>query len=608
MNLRRLLSGAVAIACLAALLATSQENPTDRGASLPSDATLSTSMEASMKAEQHWSLAQTSWSRTKVRLSNSRQSSFGFPVRIILTLLLIVSAIFAYSPNMPHMMEEVSSISVEKPRQLASAFLKSFSFEASNSDSTQAGISQPRRLANRFLQSLSFEAPNSKSNEEAAGRTVAHLRLRGIRHRVARLETGEEGLLDDDRDSAKINGYMSKAKAYAQRQQLEKADEFYVKAVHMAQGMLSDFKKDKTGPVEVDEAQHLITDAVMQSAAFYLEHGQVDQAKQVLDGASAVIEQHSDAATMRCRLLAANARRDWGDFSAAVADYEALLKKIPEAMEGASPEEKAMFNEIAAESQGEHARALLSEGAYADAKKLLETALEKLTASQQGPPTLLAARLKGWLAFAHLKEGNPKKAVELLDASLASIGDLPSGLAGATSEIQELLQSRAMAKAAIASLDGAADDLDVVRELQDELKKTISDEHNPEYSEEKGEVPDPRLWASMARTRTIAAEFKLLSNSGSAATEAMTLAKQARQLLREVKKSTDMLPKGYSLATFAEVKDLIARLQTKTSVAPSEQLGQDDSEEDAPTKPVTKEVGMGTKKADDSSQKASSLQ
>merc|ERR1719498_1996291 len=112
-------------------------------------------------------------------------------------------------------------------------------------------------------------------------------------------------------------------------------------------------------------------------------------------------------------------------------------------------------------------------------------------------------------------------------------------------------------------MHSAAEDLEVVRGLQDELKKTISDDHNPEYNDDKGKVPDPRLWVSMARTRAIAADFKLQTGS---AKEALPLARQARKLLREVKKSDGKLPKGYNLATFAEMKEILAKVRAETNI------------------------------------------
>jgi len=45
--------------------------------------------------------------------------------------------------------------------------------------------------------------------------------------------------------------------------------------------------------------------------------------------------------------------------------------------------------------------------------------------------------------------------------------------------------------------------------VQDELKKTISDDHNPKYADGEGKVPDPHLWVSIARSRAIAADFKI---------------------------------------------------------------------------------------------------
>merc|ERR1719453_2823370 len=55
--------------------------------------------------------------------------------------------------------------------------------------------------------------------------------------------------------------------------------------------------------------------------------------------------------------------------------------------------------------------------------------------------------------------------------------------------------------------------------------------------------------------------MKLQSGS---AKEAKALAKEARGLLRQVKKSDGRIPKGYSLATFVEVKALIAKAKSQS--------------------------------------------
>merc|ERR1719316_2073886 len=59
----------------------------------------------------------------------------------------------------------------------------------------------------------------------------------------------------------------------------------------------------------------------------------------------------------------------------------------------------------------------------------------------------------------------------------------------------------------------------------------------------------------------IAADLKLQSNNPG---EGLALAKEARHLLREVKKSEGRLPKGYSLATFAEVKALLEKARARS--------------------------------------------
>jgi tetratricopeptide (TPR) repeat protein len=266
---------------------------------------------------------------------------------------------------------------------------------------------------------------------------------------------------------------------------------------------------------------------------------------------------------MRTRLLTANAHRDAGELDDAVAMYEDLLVKITSEENEASPTEHAILTVLEAETHGELSRAMLSQGKTAEARDLLEETLKNLQASGAAAPqlsTLLGSRLKAWLGFALLKDGDHIKAVDLLDASLAGLGELPAGLAGATTEVQEILQSRAAAKAAQGRLHNAAEDLEVVRGLQDELMQTIRNEHNPQYAAGEGRVPDPRLWTSMARTMTIASDLKLQAK---VPVEALSLARKALHLLREVKKSLRRVPKGYSLATFVEVKDLMAKAKSQ---------------------------------------------
>jgi hypothetical protein len=300
--------------------------------------------------------------------------------------------------------------------------------------------------------------------------------------------------------------------------------------------------------------------------------------------------------------------RDAGRWEAAVSAYHGLLQKIAEEQKQAGPAEHATLDEIALETRGEYARALLSEGKVFEARELLEDTLAKLVpaghkASQGSSSLLLASRLKGWLAFALVKEGKAAKSIDLLDESLAGMGELPAGIAGATAEFQEILQTRAMAKVALGKFHDAAEDLEVVRELQNELKKTIIDGHNPKYSGTMrdglrwtigdGKVPDARLWVSMARTRAIAADIKLRSKI---AGEALSLAKEARQLLREAKSGNGRMPKGYQLATFAEVKALVEKAKaqskflSKRNVSDNEHTDNDasDTAEHAVDEPATK--------------------
>jgi len=520
MYLGRLLASALAVACVTALLADPEPVST-------TDAVMTPMVyEAVAQAEKPVSLAQTSWSRDKVPFPGASRGSSSTVVRVVLTALLFLSAVFAYG-GLPHL-SAAPLISPELPR--------------------------------RLLQSISSDAVTSKSTQEAASRTVTSLRLRGMRHRLVRLDEGADGLLDDDRDSAKIQGFLSKATAYAQRQQFEKAAKLFKKGSDMAEDMLKDLKKDHAGQVELDDAQHQVSDALCKTAAFYLERGQAVAAKKTMHRVFPVIAGRTDGVAMRCRVLAVNVLRDLGEFDGAAPAYEDLLSKITEQGKTATVPGQAMLEEVAAEARGEYARTMLSQGKVAQARQMLEETLEKLPSSVSS--ALLAARLKGLLGFAQLKEGNPVKAIALLDASLAGFGELPAGLAGATAEIQEILQSRAMAKAAQGRLHSAGEDLEVVRGLQDELMKTITDEHNPKYAAGHGKSPDPRLWASMARTRAIAADLKLQAKS---AAEALSLAKDARHLLREVKKSDGRLPKGYNLATFVEVKALIATARGQKS-------------------------------------------
>jgi len=541
MNLMRLL-----LMTIAARAATSADVPfTDSDLCGDSSAQSCLLVEGmKLKPELSVSLAQKSWSRGKVTFPNTQQGSLGIVVSMVLAGLLFLSVFFAYGGVQQFSDVSGISVSLEHPRRL-------------------------RQGLTKVLGSLSLEAATTKSTQEAARRTVASLRLRSIRHRIVRLDQGDDGILDDDRDSAKIAGFLAKAKAYAQRQQYEKASKIYKKAVHMAKDLLDDLRKDKSGPLELDEAQHKLSDAYLQSAAFYIERGKIKSAQQVLVKSETVIKGRTDNVAMRTRLLTGNARRDAGELDDAVVAYKDLLAKIAAEDKETSPLEHAMLNELTAETNGELARTMLSQGKGAEAQDLLEETLKNLEASEaavpQLPSILLTARLKGWLGCAHLKEAHPAKAIDLLDASLAGLGELSAGLAGATMEVQELLQSRASAKASMGRLHNAAEDLEVVRGLQQELMQTVADEHNPRYAAGHGKVPDPRLWVSMARTITIAAGLKLQTK---APAEALSLGRQALELLREVKTSIGRVPKGYSLATFAEVKDLIAQAKFQHPTTP----------------------------------------
>jgi len=291
---------------------------------------------------------------------------------------------------------------------------------------------------------------------------------------------------------------------------------------------------------------------------------------------------------MRCRLLSANAHRDAGELDDAAAAYQALIAEIAKESEHTSPQDRAMLTELGVEVRVELAREMLAQGQTQDARHLLEETLEKLAASagavlEVPASPLVAANLKATLAFAHLKQGEPQTALDLLDASLAGLGELPDGLAGATTEAQEILQLRASTKLQLGRIHSASEDLEVVRGLQDELMQTIQDEHNPKYHAGEGVVPDPRLWTSVAKTRMITAELKVLSD---AAVEALPLAKEALHLLREVKRSDGRVPKSYALATFVEVKEMIAKLKgkrsgVKTLLAKSEQVSDRDDDTDS---------------------------
>jgi len=538
MFIERLLLAAIALTCAAtatgASLAPQETTPAYCDAS-------SQDCEVPEQAEKAPSLAQTTWARTKVPFSKPYQSSCGTVLRVVLAALLFMSAIVAYS-GMPQAMAEVPILSAEHPRRLASA----------------------------FLQSLSSQTASSQPAKEAARLNIAKLRIRGLRHRLVRLDEGDDGLLDDDRDSAQIQGLLSRAKAYSQHQQFEKADAMLQQAVSLAEGVIEDMGKDSHGKVEKDDAEHQASEVLYQIAEFYLERGHTHSAERMLEKVAPIIAKRTDTIAMRCRLLTANVKRDAGRWEAAVSAYHGLLQKIAEEQKQAGPAEHATLDEIALETRGEYARALLSEGKVLEARELLEDTLKKLVPADhkasQGPSSLLlASRLKGWLAFAFVKagsiDGKAAKALDLLDEALAGIGELPTGIAGATAEFQEFMQTRAMAKVALGKFHDAAEDLEVVRELQNELKKTIIDGHNPKYSSGEGRVPDARLWVSMARTRAIAADIKLQSK---VAGEALSLAKEARQLLREAKSANGRMPKGYQLATFAEVKALVEKAKAQS--------------------------------------------
>jgi tetratricopeptide (TPR) repeat protein len=500
--------------------------------------------EASQKAQPGVALAQTSFSRGRTAFPTPQQGSLGTLASTVLAVLLFLSVFFAYGGVQQFADTSGLSIVVDQPRRLGQSLTA-------------------------VVHSWSSEAAPTKSTRKAAERAVASLRIRGLRHRIVRLDEGDDGVLDDDRDSAKTAGFLAEAKAYAERQQFEKAAKLFKSAAVMAKGVLEDLGKDKHGPLELDDAKRQLSDAVLQRATFYLDRGLIKAAKNVLKRSASVIEGRADIVAMRTRLLTANAHRDAGEVDDAVAMYKDVLLKITSGDNEASPAERARLTVLEAETHGELARAMLSQGKTTEAQHLLEETLKNLEASEAAAPqisTLLGSRLKGWLGSALLKNGDYIKAVDMLDASLAELGELPAGLVGATTEVQEILQSRAAAKAAQGRLHNAAEDLEVVRGLQDELMQTIRNEHNPQYAAGKGRVPDPRLWTSMARTMTIASDLKLQAK---APVEALSLARKALHLLREVKKSLRRVPKGYSLATFVEVQDLMAKAKSQHSSAPA---------------------------------------
>lgn len=526
--------------------------------------------------EQGASLAQKSFSIGKVTLQRPHQGPCGMALRGVLTAVFLVCVILAYGG--------------------VSGF--------SDSPMMAVAVEQPRRLAGAFMRSLSTDSAALKASHKAASRNVAALRGRALAHRLARLDEGEDGILDDDRDYAKIQGYLSRAEAYAQRQQFERAGKLFKKGTRMAEDWLVDLQSDSAGQVEIEEARLQLGDAFVRTANFFLERGQTLKAKKLLLRADNVLEGRMDTTSMRVQLLSANADRDSGKVVEAVTAYQLLLAKLSEGEEQASAPERALLEGLAAEAHADLARAMLSQDKASEALKILEETLDKLTASRASAPRVvsssLVSHLNGLLGLAHLKNGNPEKAVETLDASLAGLGDVPAGLAGATAEVQEIMQTRAAAKAALGRSHSATEDLEVVRGLQEELLQTVNDGHNPGYAFGDGLVPDPRLWASLARTTTIASQLKL---SAGHVDEALALARKALHLLREVKKTDGRVPKGCNLATFAEVKDLIAKVKNqKPAVAFLAAKTQQEKEEDEPEasddEAIEKEAAMADEKLD----------
>lgn len=501
-----------------------------------------TADEATVTSGPGVSLAQKTLGIGKVTLPRAQKTSWDMVLRGVLTAVILVCVIIAYGG------------------------FHGFGEHAPSS------FGQPRRLAEKLMHPLGNDKA-AKATRDAASRNVALLKAKGFSHRLVRRDEGEDGVLDDDRDYAKIRGYLGRAEAYAQRQQYEKAAEFFREAVHMAEGWLTDLKKDHTNGVEIEEASLQVSDAVAQAVSFFLERGQTMKARKVLKKAAPLLQGRTDTNAMRILLLAATVDQDAGKLDEATAGYKKVLEKIASVAKDASKSERAVLDELLAETNGERARAMISQGHVSKAMQIVEEVLQKLPESSS-----LVSRFNGLLGIAHLKQGEPARAIDSLDAALAGLGDLPSGLAGATTDVQEIMQTRAAAKAALGRVHSATEDLDVVRGLQDELLQTVNDGHNPDYAFGEGLVPDPRLWASLARTTMIAAELKLKNGH---AKEAVTLARKALHLLREVKQTDGRVPKGCSLATFVEVKEMLAKAKkARGAVAFLAKKSQEEKEED----------------------------
>jgi len=152
---------------------------------------------------------------------------------------------------------------------------------------------------------------------------------------------------------------------------------------------------------------------------------------------------------------------------------------------------------------------------------------------------------------------------------LAGLQNLPSGLAAATADVQEVLLGRVRAKAALGQVLAASKDLEAVQAVQEELRVTIKDHHNPKFSKGSGMVPDPRLWAAMAKSKIVAAELKLQITDTTPGISALSLASgrqdalkfawEALNLLLEVQKSGCDVPRGPGLATLAQARALVNR-------------------------------------------------
>jgi len=398
---------------------------------------------------------------------------------------------------------------------------------------------------------------------EAAHQTVADLQLRALRLRAARNIVGNQDILEDDKDSANIDKILAEAEANAQVQLFERARSHFLQAIEKAEIWLKDLERDLGDVSEIDRASEKLAEAQAKLGSFYLDRGHAVLARKVLTKAVSSVSGRSDAGAWRVRMLDANALRDAGAAYEASESYTVLLAELEVAIRANSPLTRMPLDLVAAEVRGELSRALLMLNQLSDASEQLVAALNGLQ-DCDASSTALLAKLSAWLGVVQLKMGLPEKSLGSLEEALAGLelGKPGAVLAEAKPWVQEIFQVRARARLALGEEVSAAEDLEAVRSLQDEMWTSIASNHNPKFlvGGDNHIHPDPMLRASMARTRLITAEISYSHGGVDGFTEAVASSLSAQEMLSEL---IDDMPVGPGVATVEEAEQLLvnAKLQ-----------------------------------------------